>query len=99
MKHTWPKIIVETETCGIFRFTYTLTLLCSKQPKLSSFGCSEYNRVTTLILLRIFICFQIQDVVPVTSYDTAGSFLLLGCENGSVYYIGKVFCFQEKKKV
>ncbi|KAJ8308193.1 hypothetical protein KUTeg_013067 [Tegillarca granosa] len=31
---------------------------------------------------------QIQDVVPVTSYDTAGSFLLLGCENGSIYYIG-----------
>lgn len=30
---------------------------------------------------------QIQDVVPITSYDTAGSFLLLGCENGSVYYI------------
>lgn len=30
---------------------------------------------------------QIQDVVPVTSYDTAGSFLLLGCRNGSIYYI------------
>ncbi|WAR20344.1 KCTD3-like protein [Mya arenaria] len=30
---------------------------------------------------------QIQDVVPITSYDKAGSFLLLGCENGSVYYI------------
>ncbi|KAK7506943.1 hypothetical protein BaRGS_00001794, partial [Batillaria attramentaria] len=30
---------------------------------------------------------QIQDVVPVTSYDTAGSFLLLGCSNGSIYYI------------
>lgn len=30
---------------------------------------------------------QIQDVVPVTSYDTAGSFLLLGCNNGSIYYI------------
>ncbi|XP_056022204.1 BTB/POZ domain-containing protein KCTD3-like [Ostrea edulis] len=30
---------------------------------------------------------QIQDVVPVSSYDTAGSFLLLGCENGSIYYI------------
>jgi len=32
---------------------------------------------------------QIQDVVAITSYDKAGSFLLLGCENGSVYYIGK----------
>ena len=31
---------------------------------------------------------QIQDVAPVTSYDTAGSFLILGCNNGSIYYIG-----------
>ncbi|KAF3823126.1 hypothetical protein GH733_010562 [Mirounga leonina] len=31
---------------------------------------------------------QVQDVVPITSYDTAGSFLLLGCNNGSIYYIG-----------
>ncbi|KAK3092522.1 hypothetical protein FSP39_003957 [Pinctada imbricata] len=30
---------------------------------------------------------QIQDVVPISSYDTAGSFLLLGCHNGSIYYI------------
>ncbi|CAM9505927.1 unnamed protein product [Lampetra fluviatilis] len=30
---------------------------------------------------------QVQDVVPVTSHDTAGSFLLLGCNNGSIYYI------------
>ncbi|KAM8946883.1 BTB/POZ domain-containing protein KCTD3 [Pelodytes ibericus] len=30
---------------------------------------------------------QVQDVVPITSYDTAGSFLLLGCNNGSIYYI------------
>lgn len=30
---------------------------------------------------------QIQDVVPITSHDTAGSFLLLGCENGKIYYI------------
>ncbi|KAJ8341858.1 hypothetical protein SKAU_G00341490 [Synaphobranchus kaupii] len=30
---------------------------------------------------------QVQDVVPITSCDTAGSFLLLGCSNGSVYYI------------
>ncbi|KAK2161189.1 hypothetical protein LSH36_120g10014 [Paralvinella palmiformis] len=30
---------------------------------------------------------QIQDVAPVTSYDTAGSFLILGCNNGSIYYI------------
>ncbi len=31
-----------------------------------------------------------QDVVPINSYDTAGSFLILGCNNGSIYYIGKV---------
>ncbi|XP_077520750.1 BTB/POZ domain-containing protein KCTD3 isoform X2 [Amblyomma americanum] len=31
---------------------------------------------------------QIQDVVPITSFDTAGScILLLGCSNGSIYYI------------
>ncbi|XP_076834039.1 BTB/POZ domain-containing protein KCTD3 isoform X1 [Brachyhypopomus gauderio] len=30
---------------------------------------------------------QVQDVVPITSWDTAGSFLLLGCNNGSIYYI------------
>ncbi|XP_050486577.1 BTB/POZ domain-containing protein KCTD3 isoform X2 [Bombus huntii] len=30
---------------------------------------------------------QIQDVVPILSFDTAGSFLLLGCNNGSIYYI------------
>lgn len=44
-----------------------------------------------------FICsislVQVQDVVPITSCDTAGSFLLLGCNNGSVYYIGKLLIF------
>nr|DBA20813.1 TPA: hypothetical protein GDO54_017556 [Pyxicephalus adspersus] len=30
---------------------------------------------------------QTQDVVPINSYDTAGSFLLLGCNNGSIYYV------------
>lgn len=33
---------------------------------------------------------QIQDVVSISSFDTAGSFLLLGCNNGSIYYIGKL---------
>lgn len=32
---------------------------------------------------------QIQDLVPILSFDTAGSFLLLGCNNGSIYYIGR----------
>lgn len=32
---------------------------------------------------------QIQDVEPILSFDTAGTFLLLGCNNGSIYYIGK----------
>lgn len=31
---------------------------------------------------------QIQDLCPISSFDTAGSFLLLGCNNGSIYYIG-----------
>ncbi|XP_055322322.1 SH3KBP1-binding protein 1 [Sitodiplosis mosellana] len=30
---------------------------------------------------------QIQDLCPILSFDTAGSFLLLGCNNGSIYYI------------
>ncbi|XP_039105908.1 SH3KBP1-binding protein 1 isoform X3 [Hyaena hyaena] len=30
---------------------------------------------------------QVQDVQPITSYDAAGSFLLLGCANGSIYYV------------
>ncbi|XP_055524642.1 BTB/POZ domain-containing protein KCTD3 [Wyeomyia smithii] len=30
---------------------------------------------------------QIQDLVPILAFDTAGSFLLLGCNNGSIYYI------------
>ncbi|KAG7204009.1 hypothetical protein KM043_001871 [Ampulex compressa] len=30
---------------------------------------------------------QIQDVVPILSFDTAGTALLLGCNNGSIYYI------------
>ena len=34
---------------------------------------------------------QVQDVMPISSYDTAGSFLLLGCTNGSIYYIGMYF--------
>ena len=33
---------------------------------------------------------QIQDVTPVSSYDTAGSLLLLGCSNGSICYIGNI---------
>uniref|UniRef100_A0A8C6WS48 SH3KBP1 binding protein 1 n=1 Tax=Neogobius melanostomus TaxID=47308 RepID=A0A8C6WS48_9GOBI len=34
---------------------------------------------------------QNQDVVPISSYDTAGSLLILGCNNGAIYYIGKDF--------
>ncbi|XP_011496224.1 PREDICTED: BTB/POZ domain-containing protein KCTD3 isoform X2 [Ceratosolen solmsi marchali] len=30
---------------------------------------------------------QIQDVVSISSFDTAGSFLLFGCNNGSINYI------------
>ncbi|XP_064402995.1 BTB/POZ domain-containing protein KCTD3-like isoform X2 [Halichondria panicea] len=30
---------------------------------------------------------QLQDVEPICSYDAAGSFLLLGCTNGCIYYI------------
>jgi hypothetical protein len=33
--------------------------------------------------------FQVQDLLPILSFDHAGSFLLLGCTNGSIYYIGK----------
>ncbi|XP_069631505.1 LOW QUALITY PROTEIN: SH3KBP1-binding protein 1 [Haliaeetus albicilla] len=30
---------------------------------------------------------QIQDIVPINSYDAAGTFLLLGCNSGSIYYV------------
>ncbi|XP_059574290.1 SH3KBP1-binding protein 1 [Alligator mississippiensis] len=30
---------------------------------------------------------QIQDVAPINSYDAAGTFLLLGCNNGSIYSV------------
>ncbi|KAM4637332.1 LOW QUALITY PROTEIN: SH3KBP1-binding protein 1-like [Amazona ochrocephala] len=30
---------------------------------------------------------QTQDLVPISSYDAAGTFLLLGCSNGSIYYV------------
>lgn len=32
---------------------------------------------------------QTQDVMPIASFDTAGSILLLGCNNGCIYYIGE----------
>lgn len=32
---------------------------------------------------------QTQDLESISSFDTAGSFLLLGCNNGSIYYIGE----------
>lgn len=41
---------------------------------------------------------QIQDVVPISSFDTAGSFLLLGCNNGSIYYIGKCLSYNTEKQ-
>ena len=34
---------------------------------------------------------QTQDLLPILSFDHAGSFLLLGCNNGSIYYIGMTF--------
>ncbi|NXX51686.1 SHKB1 protein, partial [Tricholaema leucomelas] len=30
---------------------------------------------------------QVQEVVPISSSDAAGTFLLLGCSNGSIYYL------------
>lgn len=38
---------------------------------------------------------QTQDVVSIASFDTAGSILLLGCNNGCIYYIGR--CLTEFK--
>lgn len=48
-------------------------------------------KAISVITCLYMLFLQIQDVVPVTSYDTAGSFLLLGCENGSIYYIGNEY--------
>uniref|UniRef100_H3BHE3 BTB/POZ domain-containing protein KCTD3 n=1 Tax=Latimeria chalumnae TaxID=7897 RepID=H3BHE3_LATCH len=41
---------------------------------------------------------QIQEVVPINSHDTAGSFLILGCNNGSIYYIVDVQKFPLRMK-
>lgn len=41
---------------------------------------------------------QMQDLVPILSFDTAGSFLLLGCNNGSIYYIGLLYIFINRVK-
>lgn len=50
----------------------------------------EYVPEFALIIIHYCVCVdKVQDVVPITSCDTAGSFLLLGCNNGSIYYIGK----------
>ena len=43
---------------------------------------SLYSIVLSNLLLKI------QDVVATSSYDAAGSFLLLGGSNGSIYYVG-----------
>ncbi|KAB1258976.1 BTB/POZ domain-containing protein KCTD3, partial [Camelus dromedarius] len=40
-----------------------------------------------VLVWPLAVVLPVQDVVPITSYDTAGSFLLLGCNNGSIYYI------------
>lgn len=61
--------------------------------------CCDLNRETAstcsntalIVIIHLFVC-QVQDVVPITSCDTAGSFLLLGCSNGSIYYIGTHSC-------
>ena len=37
---------------------------------------------------RIYVyLWQVQDVTPITSFDVAGTNLLLGCKNGTIYYI------------
>lgn len=38
---------------------------------------------------------QTQDVVSIASFDTAGSILLLGCNNGCIYYIGIYVLFKK----
>lgn len=42
-----------------------------------------------LLAIACPACLQVQEVQPITSYDAAGSFLLLGCNNGSIYYVGE----------
>ena len=47
--------------------------------------------ITSLYLMLtlpvISLLMQVQDVTPITSFDVAGTNLLLGCRNGSIYYI------------
>lgn len=72
-----------TREVGQFNFTVHpehLFFIGSQLVALSSVGkVGVWNAMTQN--------WQIQDVVAICSYDTAGSFLLLGCENGSIYYI------------
>ena len=43
-----------------------------------------------VLSLKTFYILKVQEVIPISSYDTGGTLLLLGCHNGSIYYIGKL---------
>ncbi|KAB1274802.1 SH3KBP1-binding protein 1 [Camelus dromedarius] len=47
---------------------------------------TKHWQVRSLASLPVFFP-RVQEVQPITSYDAAGSFLLLGCSNGSIYYV------------
>jgi len=41
----------------------------------------------------------VQDIVPIMSFDTAGSFLLLGCTSGAISYIGMILIIRIRVNV
>lgn len=52
-------------------------------------GATDAERDSPVKACPALLCPQVQEVQPITSYDAAGSFLLLGCNNGSIYYVGE----------
>ena len=51
-------------------------------------GYKKWLRHSNYELIAHLFIPQQQEVAPICSYDTGSSFLLLGCSNGSIYYIG-----------
>jgi hypothetical protein len=51
---------------------------------------SRRMEVYYVLSLKTFYILKVQEVIPISSYDTGGTLLLLGCHNGSIYYIGKI---------
>ncbi len=79
---------------GIKKYVSTSTEKSRRLLKTAYEAKKSRPRVSSLLFYSICLltglnCLQIQDVIETSSYDAAGSFLLLGGSNGSIYYVGK----------